>query len=223
MSYKGIIFDFNGVLWLDSHLQECAWKQFSEAIRGSSFSDDEMREHVHGRNNRHTLEYLVDRPVSGKELDLLTEQKETIYRQMCLEEGPNFKLSPGAVKLLNDLVAFNIGHTIATASGKTNLDFFIEHFNLEKWFFLNQIVYDDGNRPGKPDPHIYLEAAARLNLAPVQCVVVEDSLSGIKAAHTAGVGYIIALGPVKMHDRLSRLKGVDRVITSLEKIRRVLV
>ncbi len=88
---------------------------------------------------------------------------------------------------------------------------------------MTKIVYDNGHRPGKPAPDIYLEAANRLELKPSQCVVVEDSQSGIEAAQAAGIGCIIALGPADTHDRLSKLKGVNEIVESLREIPRELL
>ena len=218
MKFDGIIFDFNGVLWWDSHLQEGAWKRFSEAFGSRSFSSEEIGIHLLGRTNRHCLEYLIGNPVTGDDFERLTQQKETIYRQLCLKQGSDFKLSPGSVELLDYLVTHDIPHTIATASDKTNLEFLIEHLQLGKWFDVKQIVYDDGSRPGKPAPDIYLEATSRLGLEPIQCIVVEDSQSGIEAARAAAIGHIVALGPGDKHYGLAKLKGVNRVIESLEEI-----
>jgi len=218
MAFKGIIFDFNGVLWWDAHLQEQSWQQFAAEIRGVPFSVEEMASHMHGRTNQHVLEYLTGRPVIGAELHRLTQQKETIYRQLCLTLGQDFKLSPGAIDLLDFLTAHHIPRTIATASEKTNLDFFIKHLDLARWFNPAQLVYDDGLRPGKPAPDIYLQAARNLGLAPANCVVVEDSQSGLQAAYAAGIGHIIALGPVHTHERLRQLQGVSGVIESLQQI-----
>jgi beta-phosphoglucomutase-like phosphatase (HAD superfamily) len=159
----------------------------------------------------------LGRPVTGDDLEQLTQQKETVYRQLCLKQGTDFKLSPGAIELLEYVVANDIPHTIATGSEKTNLDFFVEHFLLRKWFDLKQVVYDDGSSPGKPAPDMYLVAASRLEIEPAECIVVEDSDSGIEAACAAGIGYIIALGPADTHHRLTKLKGVNRVVESLEE------
>ena len=213
--FAGLIFDFNGVLWWDSHLQETAWQQFSESIRGTPFTAEEMAVHVHGRNNRYTLQYATGRSLTTNEIDHLTQRKETIYRQLCLDAGDAFQLSPGAIDLLNYLVSHQIPHTIATASEKSNLDFFIHHLNLAHWFDLSQIVYDDGHRPGKPAPDIYLEAAQRLELPPEKCVVIEDAVSGIEAAHQAGIGYIIGLEPAGFPPRLHQLTSINSVIPSL--------
>lgn len=217
-TFKGIIFDFNGVLWWDNHLQEQSWKEFSAAIRGTPLSEEEMTIHMHGRNNQYTQEYLLGRPITGDELEQLIQQKEAIYQQLCLARGTDFKLSPGAVELLDYLVDQHIPHTIATASGKINLDFFIQHLELDRWFNLDQIVYDNGSIIGKPDPDIYLKAAQNLNLPPAECIVVEDSHSGIQAAHAAQIGWIVALGPINTHKQLVRLNGVNAVIENLGQI-----
>ena len=179
-----------------------------------------MAVHVHGRYNRHTLEHLTGRAVTGSELEELTEQKERIYRQLCLEQGPGFALSPGAVELLDFLREHGIPRTIATASGRANVDFFAEHLDLARWFEIDRCVYDDGSRPGKPAPDIYRQAARNLGLEPAGCVVVEDSRSGLQAAQAAGIGYIVALGPASTHSQLAQMEGVSQVVESLQQLPR---
>lgn len=222
MIFRGIVFDFNGVLWWDSHLQERSWNQFAVSVRGTPLSAEEMAVHVHGRVNGHTMEYLTGRVVSGKELDRLVQEKETIYRQLCLDQGAGFSLSPGAVELLSWLAAHGIARTIATASERTNLDFFVRHLGLDAWFDVARIVYDDGTRPGKPAPDVYLQASANLGLAPAACVVVEDSPAGLQAAQAAGIGCIIALGPAAERARLASLPHVSLVVEDLAGVPREL-
>jgi len=121
--------------------------------------------HVHGRNNSHILHYLTGRSLRSSELDELTQGKESLYRSLCLAQGALFTLSPGAEELLDLLAAKNIPRTIATSSERTNLDFFIAHFKLGRWFDVQRIVYDDGSFPGKPAPDMYLRAAGQSWLA----------------------------------------------------------
>ena len=182
---------------------------------GITLTSEVMAVQVHGRNNQHTLEYLTGSRLEDDRLKQLSDQKETIYRDLCQAQGDEFKLSPGAVGLLDALAARGIPRTIATASGKENLDFFFENLHLDRWFDRRCTVYDDGSRPGKPAPDIYLQAAQRLRLDPSAGVVVEDSLSGIQSAQSAGIGYIIALGSIDEHIRLSGLDGVDQVVENL--------
>ncbi len=220
MSYHGLIFDFNGVLLWDTELHEHTWRDFSAALRGKPLSDEELIHQVLGRTNRYILEYLTGRTLTATELHALTEQKEELYRRRCLTLGAAFQLSPGAVELLEFLAAHGIPRTIATASGRSNLDFFIAQLQLTRWFEPSHIVYDDDSFPNKPAPDIYLRAAARLALPPQQCVVVEDSRAGLQAAAAAQIGYLAALGPAATHNSLRQLPGVKAVITSLQELPR---
>jgi HAD superfamily hydrolase (TIGR01509 family) len=216
--FKGLIFDFNGVLLWDDQIQRDSWRAFARQRCQRPLSDDEIDIHIHGRNGQDTLEYLLGEPIETEKAAMLVEQKEGIYREMCLNLNGGFKLSPGAAELLDNLVKHKIPHTIATASAKKNVDFFVEHLNLEKWFEIEKIVYDDGKIPGKPAPDLYLAAANNINNPPEACVVVEDSRSGIQAAHAAGAGWVIALGPAGHQDTLAKLTGVDQVITNLGEL-----
>jgi HAD superfamily hydrolase (TIGR01509 family) len=221
--FSGIVFDFNGVLWWDSALQESSWRDWSAELRGYPLSDEEMSEHVHGRNNRYTQQYLSKEPLSEAQTDELSEQKEILYRRLCLEQGENFRLSPGAESLLDFLAKREIPHTIATASGKGNLDFFVEHLDLDRWFDVTKIVHDDGTMAGKPAPDFYLAAAARLDLPPEQCIVIEDSISGMRAARAAGIGRVIALLGDGGHARRGKLQGGVESINDLTEFNRQLL
>ena len=218
MIFKGIIFDFNGVLWWDKELQEESWNRFAISFRGEALTQEEHEFHVHGRNMAYTLTYLAGHSLTGGEVEELTERKESVYQKLCLEQGTNFRLSPGAETLLDFLRQHEVSRTIATASGIINLNFFNKQLSLDRWFKLEQIVYDDGKTSGKPAPDFYQLAAHNQHLDVGQCVVVEDSQSGIQAAHTAGIGQIIALSPVEQHPRIEQLECVDRVIEDLSQI-----
>jgi HAD superfamily hydrolase (TIGR01509 family) len=215
MTASGIIFDFNGVLWWDRALQEAAWRRFARRLRAAPFTAAEMAHEMHGRANGDVLAYLVGHPLSAAEVASLTQEKEAVYRALCLEQGDAFALSPGAESLLAFLRDHDIARTIATASEATNLAFFVRHLHLARWFDVQTIVYDDGTMPNKPAPDIYRRAAAALGLPPARCAVVEDSHAGIAAARAAGIGTIFALGPQARHNELRALPGVDAVLTSL--------
>ncbi|MCU0514901.1 MAG: HAD family phosphatase [Anaerolineae bacterium] len=215
--FQGIIFDFNGVLWWDSALHEIAWRQFALGY-GVALTEEDIAHHIHGRYNGHTLSWITGRSLSPAEVAALAAEKEAVYRALCLAQGEQFRLSPGAVDLLDALAARGIPRTIATASGWPNVAFFIEHLALARWFTPASIVYDDGQRPGKPAPDLFLAAAQRLGLAAAQCVIVEDSVSGLAAAHAAGGGWVVALGPAAAQPRLAALPGVHQVITQLSEL-----
>jgi len=209
---KAVIFDFNGVLWWDTHLHAKAWKDFSKQIRGTELSDEEISDSL-GRTNKSILEYLLGREISSDELLEYTEGKESAYRQLCIDLNDDFKLSPGASELLDYLKNENIPITIATGSEINNLKFFWDNLGLSKWFNFDTIAFDDGTMKGKPNPDIYLKAANNLGSEPQDCMVVEDAVSGIRAAFNAGIGVIVAIGPKNKHELLKNIDGVNLVIS----------
>jgi HAD superfamily hydrolase (TIGR01509 family) len=215
MRYRGIIFDFNGVLFWDADLQVRSWQVIARNLRGHEMTDDELATHMHGRPNSYVLSYLAGRTLVGQELLNLIQAKESFFRELCLADPTRLVLSPGAQDLLEWLAHSGIPQTIATSSEIGNLRFFFEHLRLGQWFDVAKIIYDDGKRPGKPAPDMYLAAARSIAIAPSECVVVEDALSGVTAAHAAGIGYIVALGPPEAHPRLLASDGVAVAITSL--------
>ncbi len=66
--YNGIIFDFNGVLWWDTQLQEDSWIEFARTLRGTPFSKAEMDAHMHGIPNSQVLEFLTGRKLDSAEV-----------------------------------------------------------------------------------------------------------------------------------------------------------
>ena len=165
-NFKGIIFDFNGTLYWDSHLHKQAWREYSKILRGTMFSDEEMVKYMFGRTNEQIIRYAIGKQPTPEMVAEYGDEKEELYRQMCLKDKEHFHLAKGAVEFLDFLKENGIPRTIATMSDKTNVDFFIEHFHLEKWFEIEKIVYSDGIIPGKPAPDIYQIAAEKLGLQP---------------------------------------------------------
>ena len=215
---KGIIFDFNGTLFFDSHMHYEAWRIYSKKLRGYEFSDDEMREKMFGRTNADIIEYAIGHKPSTEMVEKLAKEKEAMYRQMCLNDRKNFVLSPGAEEFLNFLKDNNIPRTIATMSEWDNVEFYIKEFKLGKWFDLNKIVYSNGKIPGKPAPDIYQIAAKNLNLNPQDCIVIEDAISGIEAAYNANIGMIISIASIESDSLYSSISHVSQIIHNFNDI-----
>lgn len=215
---KGIIFDFNGTLFFDSHMHYEAWRQYSKKLRGYEFSDDEMREKMFGRTNADIIEYAIGKKPTPDLVIKLAKEKESMYREMCLKDKKNMVLAPGAENFLNFLKENNIPRTIATMSEWDNVEFYIKEFNLARWFDIDKIVYSNGKIPGKPAPDIYEIAAKNLNLTPKDCVVVEDAISGINSAHNAGIGMIIAIASIEKDSLYESIPYVNKIIHSFNDI-----
>ncbi len=219
-TFKGIIFDFNGTLFKDSHLHKQTWREYSKKLRGTEFSDEEMVKYMFGRTNEQIIEYAIGKHPTPEMVEKYGQEKEALYRQMCIDDPENFHLVKGAVEFLDYLKENNIPRTIATMSDKTNVDFFIENFHLEKWFDIDKIVYADGIIPSKPAPDIYEIAANNLGLKPEECIVVEDALSGIESARAAGIGKIIAIcteEPPELYESIPCVSGIIKDFTEFDR------
>ena len=220
MTYKGIIFDFNGTLYWDSAKHKQAWREFSKIIRGTEFSDEEMVHHMFGRTNEEILEYALGHKPAPEIVEKYGQEKEALYRQRALNDSENFHLAKGAVEFLDFLKKREIPRTIATMSDKVNVDFYFENFDLAKWFDIDKVVYADGIVPSKPAPDIYQIAAKNLGLEPKDCIVVEDAISGIKSASGAGIGKIIAICSEEPYEFYSNMPEVSEIIRDFDEIDR---
>ena len=186
---KGMIFDFNGTMVFDAHLHERAWVDMIKK-HNHQVSDQEVIDYIHGRTNDKTIRHFIG-DVSEEELIELSDEKEREYHRLVREEQVAYV--SGTEELLDELVKRNIPFTIATASPKINIDFYFDYFNLGRWFQYEDIIYDDGTFPGKPEPIIYQKAAASLGLAPKDCVVFEDAVAGIQSANRADIGKVVVM------------------------------
>ncbi len=220
MNYKGIIFDFNGTLYWDSAKHKQAWREFSKELREKPFTDEEMVKYMFGRTNEEIIRYAIGKQPTPEMVEDCGQRKEEFYRQMCLNDVDNFCLAPGAEEFLDFLKENHIPTTIATMSDKGNVDFYVKHFHLGKWFDVDKIVYADGIIPGKPAPDIYEIAAQNLGLEPKECIVVEDALSGIESARSAGIGKIIAICSEEPPALYKQIPCVSQIIHHFDEIDR---
>ena len=194
---KGIVFDFNGTLFFDSDFHERAWMLSAERITGHAVSLEDYYHHMHGRNNFAILSYLMGRDPSAQECEQLGEEKEELYRKLCMQEtNGKLSLAPGAPALLDFLKQNGLACAIATSAGWGNLKFYIEVFDLYRWFSPEHIIYDDGSGIiSKPDPDLYLRACRALQIPAQQLAMAEDSFSGLLGITRANAGYRIGISP----------------------------
>ena len=122
---KGVIFDFNGTLFFDSEKHVLAWGKMGEELRGYGIGTEEMQAHFYGVPNNRAIEYLLQKECDEAELTKYSELKESFYRDFCKEDPESFHLVAGAHEFFDQLVKENIPFTIASASIKPNIDFFV--------------------------------------------------------------------------------------------------
>lgn len=189
---KGYIFDFNGTLFWDTEYHDQAWIEYAKKF-GFDMTSKFLRENLHGKVNREIFRIILGKEIPTEQSSTLSEEKESIYREIVNNLDDGAKLANGVVDIFDNLKSRNIPMAIATSSSRENVEFYKQTFHLQKWFSDDRIIYDDGTYPGKPAPDIFLIAADRLHLKPSECVVVEDSVTGIEAAKAAGIGRIFLI------------------------------
>ena len=120
----------------------------------------------------------------------------------------------GAEAYFDVLKKDNIPFTIASASIKQNIDFFVESFHLDRWLDPSSIVYDDGTYENKIA--MFKKAADVIGVDIHDCLIFEDSISGISSAYQAGCNAIVVIDSANKKDEYEKLPGVIQVIDSFE-------
>ena len=210
MKKKAVIFDFNGTLFFDSDKHIKAWNICAERLIGRKLTDQEVIKML-GRTNRLILELILKEDPTDEMVERIGNEKERIYRELCLENESECKLAPGAVELLDKLKERNIKVAIATSSDIDNVKFYFDYFDISKWFTMDNMIYNDGTIAGKPMPDIYLKAIERICVSADEAVVFEDAVSGIKAAKAANAGKTIGVLSVDNRKELEEA-GADEII-----------
>ncbi len=95
---KGVIFDFNGTMFQDSHLHEKAWFFMVKKYAPKTISDEDIFVNIHGRTNSEILTYFISGDLTNEEIKKLSFEKEAYYRELCLENKDELKLTKGLTK-----------------------------------------------------------------------------------------------------------------------------
>ena len=179
MTIQAVIFDLDGVITDTAHLHFLAWKELGDSLGVEV--NLELNELLKG------ISRIFDN-FTDVERQELAERKNRTYVASLESLGPQ-DLLPGIGDCLKDLKKRGI--KIGLASSSQNARLIIKKLGLEPYF--EAMVDPMSLSRGKPDPEIYLKAAAALGLTPAKCAGVEDARAGIEAIRAAGMT-AIALG-----------------------------
>ncbi len=142
-------------------------------------------------------------------------KKEDLYRATVREEGVS--LLPGVSRLLSEFAAANWPQAVGSSAPPKNLDLLLGLTDIRKYF--KSIVSGEDVTRGKPDPEVFLVAAAKLGIDPRQCVVFEDAVAGVAAAKAGGM-HSVAVTFVGHHSSDKLLAaGADLVVESLDRLK----
>jgi len=208
---RGVIFDFNGTLFFDSEKHVKAWNRLSQEIRGTGITPQELQEHFYGVPNNRAIEYLLQKTCDETELTRYSELKEAYYRDICREESSSFHLAEGATVYFDRLMEAGIPFAIASASIKANIDFFVESFGLDRWFAMERIIYDDGTFVNKVE--MFRRAAHTIGVPLEDCMIFEDSESGIRNALEAGCRNVVVVDSMGVAMKYFGEPAVVRIIS----------
>lgn len=186
---RGFIFDLDGVIVFTDKLHYLAWKRMADRL--GVYFDEAINHRLRGVSREESLEIVLEN-YSGPALDgeakrRLAEEKNSYYRDLLGE------LTPEAVSAeVRDTLARlrERGYKLAIGSSSKNAGLILERTGIAGLFD----AVSDGNNieRSKPDPEVFLKAAAFLGLAPEDCAVIEDAEAGIEAAKSGGM-YAIAI------------------------------
>ena len=216
MKYKAVIFDFNGTLFFDNDKHVRAWNEISKLIRGRDISLEELHTQFNGVPNHKIIQYLCQSHCNEEDIRRYSYLKESYYRKFCKEDISTFHLVDGVKEYFEMLKDKDIPFTIASASIKENIDFFVESFHLDHWIHPDTIVYDDSLYENKI--MMFKEAARRLNVTVEECLIYEDSSSGIKNAYEAGCRNIVVVDSANKKEEYENLPGVIKVINHFKEV-----
>ena len=182
MSFQAVIFDLDGVICFTDEFHYLAWKAMADSMEIPF--DREINNRLRGVSRMESLEIILEKypgDLSQDEKNALAEQKNAIYKEYLATMTP--KDLPGDVKTTLDGLR-NRGYKLAIGSSSKNAGFILRQIGLGEYF---DAVSDGNNiRNSKPDPEVFLKAAEMLGIPPENCLVVEDALSGVAAAHRGG-------------------------------------
>ncbi|MDY0287308.1 MAG: HAD family phosphatase [Sphaerochaeta sp.] len=218
MTKQAIIFDFNGTIFWDSEINFIAWDNCIRRWRGTPYSREEYHL-LNGRTSLETLEALFGDLLQQEERVIRCAEKSTEYFKVLNKMKDSVSLAPGLEDLLSELVRRSVKLAIATSAPPQSMVEYEKIFSLSRFFDSKNIVPNDGTIKSKPAPDIFLHAIGTLGCRAEECVVFEDTESGILSAHRANVGKIIAVASNGADiETLQNMKEKAYIITDFSHI-----
>ena len=178
---RAAIFDMDGVLIDSEPHHHAAWHRLC-LEQGVTLTVTEVAERTLGRTVREALPNLLGRPLDADEHERLVRRKAVIYDEVS---GGAVREVRGAVALVRSLADQGIRCGLATSAMPERVGPILGALRLAA-YFQAQVTGRDVLQ-GKPDPEVFLAAAAGLRVAPEACLVFEDAPVGIVAARRAGM------------------------------------
>jgi mannitol-1-/sugar-/sorbitol-6-/2-deoxyglucose-6-phosphatase len=204
---EAVIFDMDGVL-IDS---EPLWREAEIMVFakvGIHLTENMCQQTTGLRTDETVAHWYRYRPWTGKSLEETGREIEEMVCNIISKKG---EPAPGVFEMIDFFNKKGIPKALASSSAPGVIDRILEKLDLKPEF---KIIYSAENEEfGKPHPAVYITTAKKLNVLPVNCLAIEDSLAGLIAAKSAKMRTIVI--PEKSHYGNPRFSIADIRLDSL--------
>ncbi|MFA5013181.1 MAG: HAD family phosphatase [Candidatus Paceibacterota bacterium] len=207
---KGILFDSDGTLFRSEYRQAKVWGEILDDYNIVVPPEDYFL--YAGKTSEGIEEIIIEKYNLNVEKGSLVKRKDEIMLKLYGED--DLELMPcarEAVEYFHNDPNFKIA--LCTNGGKEEMEVKLER-NGFAHYFLVVITKTDVENP-KPAPDIYLKAMQELNLAPDQCLVIEDTAHGLEAAKNAGAYCFVVPNELSGNNNFSK---ADKILSSLRDL-----
>jgi beta-phosphoglucomutase family hydrolase len=180
---EAVIFDLDGTIVFSHPTHFAAYeKLFGEF--GITWSFEEFEKVFAGTGAPAIIEQILERNgVSGFDLPALVKKKRDIFNEILAHK--KLEVVPGFFEFLKEVNRLGLKKIIASGSNKANIRAMLENIGVSEDFPI-VVSGEEVARP-KPAPDIFLAAAQKIGVEPAQCLVIEDTDHGVRAARAAGM------------------------------------
>ena len=206
---EAVVFDLDGVLVDSDHI----WHEVREGFareRGGAWTERSEAD-MSGMSSTEWSQYLHD--VVGL-AGTPQELNDEVVRRMLARYEEELPLIDGAADAVRRLAAW-FRLAVASSSNREVIDGVLDAAGLSEFFDVT--VSSEEVARGKPAPDVFLEAAARLGVAPDHCAAIEDSTKGIRAAHAAGMR-VVAIPNRRYPPAADALELADEIAGSVAEL-----
>jgi beta-phosphoglucomutase family hydrolase len=200
---RAVLWDMDGTLIDSEEYHWIAWRE-TMADQESPITREQFRSSFGTRNDTILTNWLGV-GATPQVIAKIGDDKEKRYRDLVRKDG--ISLMPGVEHWVHRLHEQGWLQAIASAAPRLNVEAILDVLGIADCF--QGIVSAEDVKNGKPDPEVFLTAAASVGAAPENCIVVEDAAAGIEGARRAGMRSIGV-------SHTSAILNADLVVASLE-------
>ena len=178
---RAVLWDMDGTLIDSEEFHWISWRN-TLANEGIAITREQFLSSF-GQRNDSIIPRWLGAAATPKRIDKIANAKEELYRDLVHRHG--ITPLPGVANWVHRLHNEGWLQAIASAAPRANIDAVLEA--LAATHIFQGIVSAEDVHRGKPDPEVYLTAAARVGVSPDRCIVVEDAVAGVEGARRAGM------------------------------------